>query len=274
MVKFRYTGVQPLRGYLVRVAFARSAAGKVFGEQYLEEVRDLHEPTIESGAEWARTVCSMTKKSVTDSSTVAATVDFLKFADNSIWGPAALPESHQLIGALDGMEFIAKETELRRFVSPIPPDRGPLPVEDVETQTIGPLKIESGVWHDDRGQDMIAVDVTNESSMPIRGYLMTTSFFDPSTGARIRRFSTKELETHGDPTDYLAPGATWVAAPRKFSYLPDGTRASYQINLDLVVFADGSTFGPKKSRESDEVVGMFHGIDAANLSSIEKPPNQ
>ncbi len=274
MVKFRYAGTQSLRGYLVRLVFARLAAGKVFGEQYLEEIRDLREPMIASGAEWTRTVCSMTKKSVTDSSTVAATVDFLKFADNSIWGPAALPESHQLIGALDGMDFIAKETELRRFVSPILPDRGPLPVADVETQTIGPLKIESGVWHDERGQDMIAVDVTNESSTPIRGYLMTTSFFDPSTGASIRRFSTKELETQGNASDYLAPGATWVADPRKFSYLSDGTRASYKMNLDLVVFADGSTFGPKKSRESDEVLGMFHGIDAANLAASEASANQ
>jgi hypothetical protein len=46
--------------------------------------------------------------------------------------------------------------------------------------------------------------------------------------------------------------------------LPDGTPASYKITVDLVVFADGSTFGPKKSQESDEVLGMFDGIDAAN----------
>jgi len=49
--------------------------------------------------------------------------------------------------------------------------------------------------------------------------------------------------------------------------LPDGTLASYTITLDLVVFADGSMFGPKWSSESDEVLGMFQGIDAANPSS-------
>jgi hypothetical protein len=37
----------------------------------------------------------------------------------------------------------------------------------------------------------------------------------------------------------------------------------------VVVFADGSTFGPKKSQESDEVLGMFNGIDAANLLNRE-----
>jgi len=40
--------------------------------------------------------------------------------------------------------------------------------------------------------------------------------------------------------------------------------ANYTIALDLVIFADGSMFGPKQSRESDEVLGMFLGTDTAN----------
>jgi hypothetical protein len=47
--------------------------------------------------------------------------------------------------------------------------------------------------------------------------------------------------------------------------LADGSLAIYTISLDLVVFADGSTFGAKKSQESDEVLGMFQGTDAAIL---------
>jgi hypothetical protein len=35
----------------------------------------------------------------------------------------------------------------------------------------------------------------------------------------------------------------------------------------LPVFADGSMFGPKKSQESDEVLGMFDGIDVAKRMS-------
>ena len=99
-------------------------------------------------------------------------------------------------------------------------------------------------------------------------------FFDPATGTRIRRYSTKELETHGNPSDYLAPGSAWVADPRTFSHLANGSLAIYTIFLDLVVFADGSTFGPKKSQESDEVLGMFQGIDAANLASRETSANK
>jgi hypothetical protein len=269
ILQLHYTGVQPLRGYLVRLAFADSATGRVLQEQTVQEIRDTREPMIASGAEWTRTVCSTTKKSSGDPTTAMPSVDVLKFADNSIWGPAALPESHQLIGELDGMDFLAKSTELKKFVSPILPQQGPLPAEDVESQTIGPLKIESGVWHDERDQDMLAVDVTNESTTPIRGFVFTESFYDSSTGQRMRRVTTKELETQGNPSDYLAPGATWVAGPRKFSHSADGSLASYRITLDLVVFADGSTFGPKKSQESDEVLGMFRGIDAANLLTRE-----
>jgi hypothetical protein len=51
--------------------------------------------------------------------------------------------------------------------------------------------------------------------------------------------------------------------------LPDGTLASYRITVDLVVFADGSTFGPKKSLESDEVLGMLQGIDDIKRTSQE-----
>lgn len=273
VVRLQYAGTEPLRGYLVRIALADPTSGKILEQQLVDEVRDSHEAMIASGTTWTRSICLMpmtakvkqiTNSNTLDSVSVRATVDVLKFADNSIWGPAALRESHQLIGKLDGMDFISKTTELSGFVSPILPDRGPLPVRDVQSQTIGPLTIESGVWQDEHGQDMMAVAVTNETDTPIRGYLFTTSFLDPVTGTRIRRFSTKELEIHGNPPDYLAPGSTWVADPRKFSHLPDGSLASYKIALDLVVFADGSNYGPKKSPESDEVLGMIDGIDSAN----------
>lgn len=274
VAQLHYTGTQPLRGYLVRFDLADPTTGKVLQKQVLQEIRDAHEPMIESGTVWTRTVCSMPKKMLGDSIAVTARVDVLKFADNSVWGPLALRESRQLVGALDGMDFVAKTTELERFVSPILPQRGPAPVEDIQTQTIGPLRIESGVWRDEDGQEMMAVEVTNESDAPIRGYLFNTSFFDPTTGTRIRRFSTKELETHGNPSEYLAPGSSWIADPRRFSHLADGSLAPYTINLDLVVFADGSTFGPKKSQESDEVLGMFQGIDAAKLAGRESSANK
>jgi hypothetical protein len=267
VVQFHYAGTQPLRGYLVTLALADSVVGKVLMEQTLQEARDSRQPMIVDAAEWTRISCSIVETIAGHALNVISRVDVLKFVDGSIWGPDSLPASHRLIGTMDGMDFGVKTTDLEHFVSPILPRGGPGPVEHIQFQTIGPLRFESGIWHDDNGKEMLAVEATNVAATPIRGYVFTESFFDPATGNRLRRVTTKELETHGDPTHYLLPGATWVAGPRKFSYLPDGSPADYTITLDLVVFADGSMFGPKKSGESDEVLGMLLGIDTTNPQS-------
>jgi hypothetical protein len=273
IVQLHYTGEKPLRGYVLTFDSADSGARKPLNDEILEEARGQREPLILSGQEWTRIICSVPKKILGDPTTLSAKIDVLKFEDGSIWGPAALRESHQLIGKLDGMDFIEKATELKKFVSPILPEQGPLPGGKVESQKIGPLRFDSGIWRDERGQDKLAVEVTNESETPVRGYLFTTTFFDPKTGTTIRRVSTKELETQGNPSGYLAPGQTWVGDPRKFSVLPDGSLASYKITLDLVVFANGSIFGPMKSQELAEVLGMFDGIDDAKRTSQDATGN-
>jgi hypothetical protein len=95
------------------------------------------------------------------------------------------------------MDFIEKATELKKFVSPIFPDQGHLRGGKVESQTIGPLRFDPGIWRDERGQDKLAVEATKDSDTPVRGHLFTTTFFDPNSGASIPRVSTKELETQG-----------------------------------------------------------------------------
>jgi hypothetical protein len=286
---FHYVGAQQLRGYLVEFAFFDKATRYPIRKQPIQgvrnpretietrtfqEARNSREPMIADGAEWTRTVCSIPETRPGQALAVQSRVDVLKFVDGSLWGPASLPESHQLIGTIDGMDFSVKATDLLRYVSPILPRGGPVPVEDIQFQTIGPLRIETGTWHEENGTALAALEAANVGTAPIRGFVFATIFFDPKTGAKLRSVTTKELETQGIPSHYLLPGATWVAGPRKFSYLADGTRASYKITLDLVVFADGSTFGPKKGRESDEVLGMLHGIDSVNLANHGSPVTQ
>ena len=267
IAQFHYAGTQALRGYLVKLTVADSATGKVLTQQEFQEARDLRGPMIADGADWTRTMCSNVETIPGHSLNVTSKVDVLRFVDGSNWGPDSLPESHRLIGTMDGMDFSVKTTELEQYVLPILPRGGPVPLEQIQFQTIGPLRFESGIWRDDNGKEMLAVEATNVSSAAIRGYVFTESFFDAAGGNRLRRVTTKELETHGDPTRYLQPGATWVAGPRKFSYSADGSLATYTITLDMVAFADGSTFGPKKNGESQEVLGMFFGIDASNPQS-------
>jgi hypothetical protein len=283
---FHYVGSQPLRGYLVEFGFFDQAtrypiqkpsiqgARARIETRTIQEVRNSHEPMIADGAEWTQTVCSIPETRPRQTLAVQARVDVLKFVDGSLGGPASLPESHQLIGTIDGMDFSVKTTDLLRYVSPILPQGGPVPMEDIQFQTIGPLRIETGTWYEENGTALAALEATNVGTVPIRGFVFATIFFDPSSGAKLRSVTTKELETQGIPSHYLLPGATWVAGPRKFSYLADGTRASYKITLDLVVFADGSTFGPKKGRESDEVLGMLRGIDSVNQANHGTPTTQ
>ncbi len=279
LLNLQYDGAKPLRGFVLRLDFTKSSNGNLTQRQFVEEVREPSQPMIQNGDQWSRSLCTAakTKKSAkpaaANSQSVIVTVDALKFADNSIWGPASMPESHQMIGKLDGMDFKTKNTELRGYVTPITPEQGPFPVDNVQTQTIGPLRFESGVAYDELGRDVLAIAVTNESSVPIRGYLFTISFFDPDTGSRLRRVSNKELETQGDPSAYLAPGATWIADPRQFTHLPDGRLASYIITLDMAAFSDGTVVGPLKSPESQEVLGMFDGIDAMNRAPEKSPGN-
>jgi hypothetical protein len=118
------------------------------------------------------------------------------------------------------------------------------------------------VWRDNRGQDMRAVQVATESTKPIRGYLVINSFLDPITGTVTRRISIKVLERQGNPSEDLAPGSAWVVTSRKFSHLPGGALASYKLSLDLIVLATARYLLQKRSGESAEVLGMFHGIDA------------
>lgn len=262
-----YSGEKPLRGYLAQVAAGSDhSPGIGLHLQMLQEARDSREP-IAKGADWARTVCWRLGVPKGDFLGVLATVDVLKFDDGSIWGPARLAESHELIGMIEGMDFLVKTTDLLKYVSPIPPDQGPHPLEEIQFLKIGPLRFETGIWRDEKGTEMLAAEATNVGANPIRGYVFTESFFDPVTGNRLRQITTKELETQGNSSDFLAPGATWVAGARKFSRSADGTLARYTITLDLVVFADGSRYGPKRSQESDEVLGMFRGIDAAGLAN-------
>lgn len=282
LLQFHYAGTQPLRGYLVALGSNEWVTG--IRQKTVREIRRLSEPMIQPGAEWTRTICLTTNKLDGDpvsytadalaQNPVTASVDVLKFADGSNWGPKALAQSSELLGAFDGMDFSVKATDVERYISPLPPDRVPAGVQDIQSQKIGPLTFKSGVWRDDKGLEMLAVEAMNDGDKAIRGYVFTETFFDPASRSKIRSVTTKQLATHEDPSTFLAPAATWVAGPRKFSHLPDGTLAVYKITLDFVVFADGSTFGLKKSRESDELLGMIDGIRMSAASSVQSVSNQ
>jgi len=244
VVQLQYTGAQPLRGCLVALYPRDSVTGRPLPLRAIQGFTSPLESMIATGTTWTRTVCGIPESIAGAPVTVTAKVDVLKFADGSIWGPATLPATHQLLGQFEGMDFVMASSPEENLVAPILPAGEPLPVQCPKSRTIEPVSIESGVWRDPANTDMLVLEITNASATPIRGYVFTISFIDPATGNCIRRVTTKEVETHGDPSDYLAPAGTWLAGPRKFSHLDDGSLADYKIDLDYVVFADGSSSVP------------------------------
>jgi hypothetical protein len=214
------------------------------------------EPMIMPGAEWHSTVCGLTKDA--DVNNVSAVPDLIMYEDGSTAGPAGLRESNHLDGVSVGMNFAAGNDAVERaYVTATPGITGePLPKDDRSS----PLEFSASVEREDSGQALLVVEATNRGAVPVIGYDYTISFSDHVTGAFVKDVTTKALETRGNAADYLQAGATWASGGRNLPTSSDGALDTYEVTLDTVVLADGTVLGPRRSRESDELVGMIEGI--------------
>jgi len=112
------------------------------------------------------------------------------------------------------------------------------------------------------GSGKIEVDVTNSSAKPIRGYVIDISFYRVSDGQPISKHTRTALMAGvaGIPGP-LMPGETQRALKPIPVPQAGGKLARYRIAIDLVMFSDGTHWGPINLRESDRLVGMINGID-------------
>jgi hypothetical protein len=268
-----YVGMHPLRGYVVLLHLTDPRTGEILSGQKgwnfpVQETVLPGQNLITTGDERTSTICRPPKSVGINPQGIIATVDLLLFSDGSISGPIESRMSSMLIGQFDGMDFLSGASKIEKYVSPAAQSaaakaQSPESETRGEAQTIGPLVLTPIIQHDEPGSDELVVEATNSSSQAIRGYVFKMSFFDANTGSFIRSVTTKEIETHGDSSKYLAPSETWTSGPVKFSRSLDGTIASYRISLDLVMFGNGALFGPRKSTESIEALGIVRGIDLA-----------
>ena len=106
----------------------------------------------------------------------------------------------------------------------------------------------------------MVIQATNTGSVPVVGYEFKISFFDHGTGVLAKNVTTKALETHHVAADYLQPGQTRQSGGRKLPTSSDGELDTYTVTLDAVVLADGTTLGPRRSSEADELLGMVEGM--------------
>jgi hypothetical protein len=268
-----YVGMRPLRGFVVLLHLKDPRTGEILSDPKgwnfpVQETVLPGQSLITTGDERTSTICRPPKSASINSQEITATVDVLLFSDGPIAGPIESRISSMLVGQFDGMDFLNGTSKIEKYVSPAAQSaaakaQSPESETRGEPQAIGPLVLTPVIQHDEPGSDELVVEATNSSSQAIRGYVFKMSFFDANTGSFIRSVTTKEIETRGDPSKFLAPDGTWTSGPVKFSRSLDGSMASYKISLDLVVFANGALFGPRKSSESTEALGILRGIDLA-----------
>jgi hypothetical protein len=275
-LQMRYEGTRPLRGYVIELTMASVEQKKLvpypatdapaapFDRIIERAITSPSENLIQPGDQWTTTVCGVPQDMAEIPTDAVPRVDVLKFADATIWGGASLPQSNEMLGMFEGIDFITSSSREQGAVTPIIASAGAETPEGQreETQVLGTLAFTPTVERDPSGKDVIVVETRNQGEKIVRGYVYTLHFVDPN-GRQLRQVTTKQIESHGDAAAYLAPGAIWLAPARKASLLDDGSPAQCKISLDLVLFADGSTQGPAMSRESHELVGIARGIDLA-----------
>ncbi len=256
-----YHGRKPLHGFLAAIYYREP------GEQTAEHygLFTYLGETIVPGQKWQSIYCGLPADA--DLENLHFKVDLLGFVDQSIAGPRDLRQSNRFYGVLEGMNFVAGSPDAK-YVAPVPVasiSGDPVPSGDDSL----PLEFIGTVERDDSERLSLTIEATNKGSVPVVGYEFKISFFDHATGAFVGSVTTKTLATTGDSSDYLLPGASWSSGARRLSASSDVIPDDYKITLDTVVLADGRVLGPRRSRESAELLGMLEAIQAAKL----KPGN-
>jgi hypothetical protein len=121
-------------------------------------------------------------------------------------------------------------------------------VAQIDTQITG-LKPGPGLF----------MTIRNVSGRSIQGFVYQTVFTDPSTGERLMCCSSHSEYKQPSLGVALAPGRS-TDAPKPY-HLPltqSGSAAQYSFTVDLVVFDDGSTWGPGQLTASKQFLASHH----------------
>jgi hypothetical protein len=111
-------------------------------------------------------------------------------------------------------------------------------------------QIDPQVWVGFDAGPGLFMSVRNVSARGIRGYVYETVFTDAGTGKRLgqRQHSTYKKPSLGMA---LTAGAIVPSGkPYDVPAAPSGITAQYSFQVDLVIFDDGSTWGPGQLRLS------------------------
>lgn len=144
-----------------------------------------------------------------------------------------------------------------------------LPIISAQTPSADPAPIEvtgkisaidTQVWQGFSEGPGLFMTVRNVSGRGIQGYAFETIFTDPASGERVgphRSHSTYKQPSLGVA---LASGAKQeVAKPYPVPITAYGAPGNCSFNIDLVVFEDGTTWGPGQSSSAKQLLSRIQG---------------
>jgi hypothetical protein len=108
----------------------------------------------------------------------------------------------------------------------------------------------------DGSQPGIVLNIKNTSGKNVLAYALQFRYTNPATGKAMGSGGHSVLRqgTNGTPK-YLAPGQTDTSLKaRSLPRTSYGVAATYVISVDLVVFEDGSQWGPASSRDAQQLL--------------------
>jgi hypothetical protein len=130
------------------------------------------------------------------------------------------------------------------------PSTDPVPIE-----VTGKISaIDTQVWQDFREGPGLFMTVQNVSGRGIQGYAFETTFTNPASGEPVeyRSHSTYKQPSLGVA---LGPGAKQeVPKPYPVPITASGVPTNYSFTVDLVIFDDGTTWGPAKTQASKQLL--------------------
>jgi hypothetical protein len=132
----------------------------------------------------------------------------------------------------------------------------PAPIE--VTGSVSP--IDTHKWVGFQEGPGLYMAVKNTSGRAISGIVFETIFTDTASGARL---SGRQEHSAYKPLEngvLIAPNAS-MSEPKPYP-LPvtaSGSTASYSFTVDLVVFEDGTTWGPAKTRTATQLLRRIGG---------------
>lgn len=111
--------------------------------------------------------------------------------------------------------------------------------------------------------DGFGLTLRNSSALPIRGWVLRVDFFDPVSHKSRGQSNPSSLFVpyDGQPARLLYPGQSIDERLRGLPQSSAGIAATFAVDVDFVVFQDGSSWGPKELKESYDLAGMVRGID-------------